>query len=57
MRGEELSDRGRVSLDFNEVDLPVFIRYISQLSGKHFILDERVTGKITMYSPSKVSPA
>ena len=56
-RGEELSDRGRVSLDFNEVDLPVFIRYISQLSGKHFILDERVTGKITMYSPSKVSPA
>ena len=26
MRGEELSDRGRVSLDFNEVDLPVFIR-------------------------------
>ena len=57
MRGEELSDRGRVSLDFNEVDLPVFIRYISQLSGKHFILDERVTGKITMYSPSKVTPA
>ena len=57
MRGEELSDRGRVSLDFNEVDLPVFIRYISQLSGKHFVLDERVTGKITMYSPSKVSPA
>jgi len=57
MRGEELSDRGRVSLDFNEVDLPVFIRYISQLSGKHFILDERVTGKITMYSTSKVTPA
>jgi len=56
-RGQELSDRGRVSLDFNEVDLPVFIRYISQLSGKHFILDERVTGKITMYSPSKVTPA
>jgi len=56
-RGEELNDRGRVSLDFNEVDLPVFIRYISQLSGKHFILDERVTGKITMYSPSKVTPA
>ena len=55
-RGEELSDRGRVSLDFNEVDLPVFIRYISQLSGKHFILDERVTGKITMYSPTKVTP-
>ncbi|MDQ6734588.1 MAG: hypothetical protein M3Z35_10845 [Nitrospirota bacterium] len=54
---QEPNDRGRVSLDFNEVDLPVFIRYISQLSGKHFILDERVTGKITMYSPTKVTPA
>lgn len=55
--GQEFNDRGRVSLDFNEVDLPVFIRYISQLSGKHFILDERVTGKITMYSPTRVTPA
>jgi general secretion pathway protein D len=55
--GQELNDRGRVTLDFNEVDLPVFIRYISELSGKHFILDERVTGKITMYSPTKVTPA
>lgn len=57
MSGQEPRDRGRVTLDFNEVDLPVFIRYISELSGKHFILDERVTGKITMYSPTKVTPA
>ena len=57
MCGQEPRDRGRVTLDFNEVDLPVFIRYISELSGKHFILDERVTGKITMYSPTKVTPA
>lgn len=57
MSAQEPRDRGRVTLDFNEVDLPVFIRYISELSGKHFILDERVTGKITMYSPTKVTPA
>src|SRR5690349_6494046 len=56
MWGQEPNDRARVALDFNEVDLPVFIRYISELSGKHFILDERVTGKITMYSPTKVTP-
>ena len=55
--GQERDDRARVTLDFNEVDLPVFIRYISELSGKHFVLDERVTGKITMYSPTKVTPA
>jgi general secretion pathway protein D len=57
VRGQELNDRARVTLDFNEVDLPVFIRYISELSGKHFVLDERVTGKITMFSPTKVTPA
>ena len=57
MWGQEPNDRARVTLDFNEVDLPVFIRYISELSGKHFVLDERVTGKITMYSPTKVTPA
>lgn len=55
--GQGPTDRGRVALDFNEVDLPVFIRYISELSGKQFVLDERVTGKITMYSPTKVTPA
>ncbi|HJU06679.1 MAG TPA: secretin N-terminal domain-containing protein [Nitrospiraceae bacterium] len=49
--------QGRVTLDFNEVDLQVFVRFISELSGKPFVLDERVTGKITMYSPTKVTPA
>lgn len=54
---QALTERGRVTLDFNDVDLSVFIRYISELSGKNFVLDERVTGKITMYSPTKVTPA
>jgi general secretion pathway protein D len=45
----------RVAVDFNDVDLPVFVRFMSELTGKHFILDEKVTGKITVYSPTKVS--
>jgi len=48
---------GLVTLDFNEVDLSVFVRFISELSGKNFVLDERVTGKITVYSSTKVTPA
>jgi general secretion pathway protein D len=45
----------KVMLDFNEVDLPVFVRFMSELTGKHFVLDEKVTGKITVYSPTKVT--
>ncbi len=49
---------GRVTLDFNEVELPVFVRFISELTGKNFVLDEtakKTAGKITLFSPTKVS--
>jgi general secretion pathway protein D len=45
----------RVAIDFNEVDLHVFVRFMSELTGKHFVLDEKVTGKITVYSPTQVT--
>lgn len=45
----------KVTMDFNEVDLPVFVRFMSELTGKQFILDEKATGKITVYSPTKVT--
>jgi general secretion pathway protein D len=50
---------GRVSLDFNDVELSVFVRFISELTGKNFVLDEVVKkagGKISVYSPTKVTP-
>ena len=49
---------GRVSLDFNDVELSVFVRFISELTGKNFVLDDVVKkagGKISVYSPSKVT--
>ena len=53
------NNSGRVSLDFNDVELSVFVRFISELTGKNFVLDEVVKkagGKISVYSPSKVTP-
>jgi len=50
---------GRVALDFNEVDLSVFVRFISELTGKNFVLDDSVKkagGKISVFSPTKVTP-
>lgn len=49
----------KVALDFNEVDIPVFVRFISELTGKNFVLDETIKkqgGKISVYSPTKVTP-
>jgi general secretion pathway protein D len=45
----------RVTLDFSEVELPVFVRFISELTGKSFVLDEKVKGKVSLFSPTKVT--
>jgi len=45
----------KVTMDFNDVDLPVFVRFMSELTGKQFILDEKAIGKVTVYSPTKVT--
>lgn len=44
-----------VVLNFNEVDISTMVKFISDLTGKNFILDDRVKGKISVYSPSKLS--
>ena len=44
-----------VSIDFNDVDISVFIKFISELTGKNFIVDNRVKGKVTIISPGKIS--
>lgn len=44
-----------VSIDFNDVDINVFIKFISELTQRNFIVDRRVKGKVTIISPSKIS--
>ncbi|MDL1983819.1 MAG: type II secretion system secretin GspD [Deltaproteobacteria bacterium] len=44
-----------VSIDFNDVDINVFIKFISELTGKNFVVDKRVKGKVTIISPTKIS--
>ncbi len=50
-----LSSNKFVSIDFNNVDIAVFIKFISELTGKNFVVDQRVKGKITIISPEKIS--
>lgn len=59
VRRTAAGDAGRgaryVTIDFDNVDIQVFIKFISELTGKNFIFDERVKGKVTVVSPKKIA--
>jgi general secretion pathway protein D len=45
----------QVQLDFNDVELSVVIDTIARLTGKNFIYDDRVRGRVTIVSPTKIT--
>ncbi|MEW6380839.1 MAG: type II secretion system secretin GspD [bacterium] len=52
-----LADKGsskKVSMDFDNVDIRLVIKFMSELTGKNFILDDRVKGKVTVLSPTQI---
>jgi len=52
---KQLNPSQPVSIDFNNVDINVLVKFISEMTGKNFIVDQRVKGKVTIISPSKIS--
>jgi general secretion pathway protein D len=44
-----------VALDFDDVDIRLFIRVISEMTGKNFIIDNNVRGKVTVLSPKRLT--
>ncbi len=55
--GKDFPQDRFVTIDFNNVDINVFIKFISELTGKNFIVDQRVRGNVTIISPTKISIA
>jgi general secretion pathway protein D len=45
-----------VTLNFTNIDITALVKVMSELMRKNFILDERVTGKITLMTPTRISP-
>ncbi|TSA48106.1 MAG: hypothetical protein D4R56_01070, partial [Deltaproteobacteria bacterium] len=43
-----------VTIDFDNVDITVFIKFVSELTGKNFLIDDKVKGKVTVISPKKI---
>jgi len=44
-----------ITMNFKDVDLQVFIKFISELTGKNFLMDPNVKGTVTIVSPQKVT--
>jgi general secretion pathway protein D len=44
-----------ITIDFDNVDIRLFIKYISELTGKNFIIDKTVKGQVSIISPTKIS--
>ena len=49
------SDKGQVTLDFRDVELTDLIQTISELTGKNFLYDDKVKGKVTIVSPDSMT--
>jgi general secretion pathway protein D len=44
-----------VSIDFNNVDILLFIKFMSELTGTNFVVDSNVKGRVTIISPARIS--
>jgi len=44
-----------VTLNFKDADIRAFIEFVAGFSGRNFLIDNRVKGKVTIISPTPVS--
>jgi general secretion pathway protein D len=49
------ADSSAVTINFTDTDITLFIKYIGELTGKIFVVDEKVRGKVTIISSKEVS--
>jgi len=52
----DVQSQKKITMDFNNVDLPVLVKFISELTHKNFMIDEKVRGRVTIFSPKKMTP-
>lgn len=49
------SKAGLITMNFKDVDIGVLIRFISEITGKNFLVDPGVKGQVTIISPEKIT--
>ena len=45
----------RITFNFVDVDISVVVKFISDVTGKNFVFDDKVKGNITIIAPSRLS--
>ncbi len=50
------ADDATIALNFQDVELPVLAKFISEVTGRNLIVDDRVRGKVTIISPTRITP-
>ncbi len=45
---------GGLTINFDKVELPVFVKFISKATGRNFVFAEKVAGYVTVVSPTPV---
>src|SRR5271156_2669120 len=45
-----------ITMNFQDVDISVLAKFISDITGKNFVVDEGVRGRVSIISPTKVTP-
>ncbi len=49
------ADDGGLTINFEDVELPVFIKFISKVTGRNFVFSDKVSGTVTVVSPQRVT--
>ncbi len=44
-----------ITLNFTNIDIAALVKVMSELTRKNFIIDEKVAGKVTLMTPTKIS--
>jgi general secretion pathway protein D len=53
---EPAGENAIIALNFQDVELPVLAKFVSEVTGRNFIVDDRVRGKVTIISPTRITP-
>jgi general secretion pathway protein D len=50
------AEEATVALNFQDVELPVLARFVSEVTGRNLIVDDAVKGSVTVISPTRITP-
>lgn len=54
-RAQPAPAKRTISINFDGVELPVFIKFISKVTGRNFVFSDKIGGSVTVISPTPVT--